>query len=90
MFFFFFFFNIHVHLIETCIDHNMFYWNLCSLVRALSYIRGETYPALALVVCIFRYFTSVYNLKAIEPLLMEILHFEDVGYKCRQRMQFGC
>ena len=30
-------------------------------------------------VCRFRYFTSVYNLKAIGPLLMEILHFEDLG-----------
>ena len=29
--------------------------------------------------CSFRYFTSVYNLKAIRPLLMEILHFEDLG-----------
>ena len=29
--------------------------------------------------CSFRYFTSVYNLKAIGPLLMEeILHFEDL------------
>ena len=26
-----------------------------------------------------RYFTSVYNLKAIGPLPMEILHFEDLG-----------
>ena len=25
--------------------------------------------------CSFRYFTSVYNLKAIGPLVMEILHF---------------
>ena len=31
------------------------------------------------VLCSFRYFTSVYNLKAIGPLLMEILHFEDLG-----------
>ena len=31
------------------------------------------------LVCSFRYFTSVYNLKAIRPLLMEILHFEDLG-----------
>ena len=31
------------------------------------------------VVCSFRYFTSVYNLKAIGPLLIEILHFEDLG-----------
>ena len=29
--------------------------------------------------CSFRYFTSVYNLKAIRLLLMEILHFEDLG-----------
>ena len=29
--------------------------------------------------CSFRFFTSVYNLKAIGPLLMEILHFEDLG-----------
>ena len=32
-----------------------------------------------LFLCSFRYFTSVYNLKAIGPLLMEILHFEDLG-----------
>ena len=31
------------------------------------------------VVCSFRYFTSVSNLKAIRLLLMEILHFEDLG-----------
>ena len=46
------FINIPVHLIETCINRNMFYWNICSLVsapRVLSYIGGETYPALALV-----------------------------------------
>ena len=29
--------------------------------------------------CSLRYFTSVYNLKAIGPLLMGILHFEDLG-----------
>ena len=29
--------------------------------------------------CSFRYFTSVYNLKAIGLLLIEILHFEDLG-----------
>ena len=29
--------------------------------------------------CSFRYFTSVYNLKAIGPLVMEILHFEDLA-----------
>ena len=29
--------------------------------------------------CSFRFFTSVYNLKAIGPLLIEILHFEDLG-----------
>ena len=28
--------------------------------------------------CSFRFFTSVYNLKAIGPLVMEILHFEDL------------
>ena len=30
------------------------------------------------LLCSFRYFTSVSNLKAIEPLVMEILHFEDL------------
>ena len=29
--------------------------------------------------CSFRYFTSVYNLKAIGPLVMDILPFEDLG-----------
>ena len=29
--------------------------------------------------CSFGFFTSVYNLKAIGPLLMEILQFEDLG-----------
>ena len=34
-----------------------------------------------LVLCTgsFRYFTSVKKLKAIGPLFMEILHFEDLG-----------
>ena len=31
--------------------------------------------------CSFGFFTSVYNLKAIGPLLMEILQFEDWGIK---------
>ena len=31
------------------------------------------------LVCSFRYFTSVYNLKAMGLLVMEILHFEDLG-----------
>ena len=29
--------------------------------------------------CSFKYLTSVYNFKAIGPLLMEILHFKDLG-----------
>ena len=38
------------------------------------------------VLCSFRYFTSVYNLKAIGSLLMEILYFEYLGV----RVSFGC
>ena len=36
------------------------------------------------LLCSFRYFNSVWNLKAIGPLVMEILHFEDL------RVSFGC
>ena len=36
------------------------------------------------LLCSFRYFTSVHNLKATGPLLMEILHFKDLGdTECR-------
>ena len=39
--------------------------------------------SLTILLCSFRYFTSVSHLKAIGPLLMEIVHFEDFGgYKC--------
>ena len=31
------------------------------------------------LLCSFGFFTSVYNLKAIGPLLMEISQFEDLG-----------
>ena len=32
-----------------------------------------------ILLCSFRYFTSVYNLNPIGPFVMEILHFEDLG-----------
>ena len=34
---------------------------------------------IVIFVCSFGFFTSIYNLKAIGPLLMEILQFEDLG-----------
>ena len=50
------------------------------------------FGSVTIFVSSFRYFTSefVYNLKAIGPLLMDIVFWRFGGYKCRQRMQFGC
>ena len=46
------FFTIHVHLFEICINCNIFYCSLSSLVKdsqGLRHIRGEKYPAFALL-----------------------------------------
>ena len=63
----------------------MYLLSLYPCVKFESYRKiGYGNTALQFVLCSFRYFTSVSNFKAIGQLLMEILHFEDLGdTECR-------